>query len=257
MSSHNRFGRLLQCAAGRQLMLSPCLALFASSPSQYFSAGCPGSRAAVIRCRRRSIRSPARSHFHQQRTAATRQHAGDGSGQRYGTWPRDGELAAPRPRHETRARRRRACGTSPKTAQRFGPRQRALERRETAVTAHDFVFAWRKIVDPANASEYAFFLFPLKNAEASARRQANRVIRACMRSMTRRSSSTSNHPTAIFEKPVAYGTFAPIRQDFYEATQGRHAAPTPTRCCTTGRSRSQRGSTARICGSGRTRVLGR
>src|SRR5688572_16072525 len=34
------------------------------------------------------------------------------------------------------------------------------------VTAADFVFAWRKVVDPANASEYAFIMYYVKNAEA-------------------------------------------------------------------------------------------
>ena len=34
------------------------------------------------------------------------------------------------------------------------------------VTAHDFVFAWQTALDPATASEYAFILYPLKNAEA-------------------------------------------------------------------------------------------
>ena len=34
------------------------------------------------------------------------------------------------------------------------------------VTAHDFVFAWRTALDPANASQYAFILYPIRNAEA-------------------------------------------------------------------------------------------
>src|SRR3954467_9766626 len=34
------------------------------------------------------------------------------------------------------------------------------------VTANDFVFSWRKVVDPANASEYAFIMYAVKNAEA-------------------------------------------------------------------------------------------
>ena len=34
------------------------------------------------------------------------------------------------------------------------------------VTAHDFVFAWRKAADPAQASEYAFLMYYLKNGEA-------------------------------------------------------------------------------------------
>jgi len=34
------------------------------------------------------------------------------------------------------------------------------------VTAQDFVFAWRKAVDPATASQYAFIMYPINNAEA-------------------------------------------------------------------------------------------
>ncbi len=34
------------------------------------------------------------------------------------------------------------------------------------VTAHDFVFSWRLAVDPANASEYAFIVYPVKNGQA-------------------------------------------------------------------------------------------
>ena len=34
------------------------------------------------------------------------------------------------------------------------------------VTAHDFVFAWRHAVDPETASQYAFILYPILNAEA-------------------------------------------------------------------------------------------
>ncbi|MBD3646634.1 MAG: peptide ABC transporter substrate-binding protein, partial [Pseudomonadales bacterium] len=34
------------------------------------------------------------------------------------------------------------------------------------VTAHDFVYAWRLINDPANAAPYAAIMYPVKNAEA-------------------------------------------------------------------------------------------
>jgi oligopeptide transport system substrate-binding protein len=36
----------------------------------------------------------------------------------------------------------------------------------TPVTAHDFVFSWRRLVDPATAAEYAYMLAPVVNAEA-------------------------------------------------------------------------------------------
>src|SRR4051812_16416964 len=34
------------------------------------------------------------------------------------------------------------------------------------VTAEDFVFAWRRLVDPATAARYAYFLYVIKNARA-------------------------------------------------------------------------------------------
>lgn len=34
------------------------------------------------------------------------------------------------------------------------------------VTAQDFVFAWKRLVDPKTAAEYAFIAFPLKNAKS-------------------------------------------------------------------------------------------
>ncbi|QJE72099.1 peptide ABC transporter substrate-binding protein [Aerophototrophica crusticola] len=36
----------------------------------------------------------------------------------------------------------------------------------TPVTAEDFVFSWRRLVDPKTASDYAYFLWPVKNGEA-------------------------------------------------------------------------------------------
>ncbi|MFC7333679.1 peptide ABC transporter substrate-binding protein [Rhodocista pekingensis] len=36
----------------------------------------------------------------------------------------------------------------------------------TPVTAEDFAFSWRRLLDPALASQYAYFLWPVKNAEA-------------------------------------------------------------------------------------------
>ncbi|MCY4322258.1 MAG: ABC transporter substrate-binding protein, partial [Gammaproteobacteria bacterium] len=34
------------------------------------------------------------------------------------------------------------------------------------VTAHDFVFSWRKALEPETASLYAFIMYPIKHAEA-------------------------------------------------------------------------------------------
>jgi oligopeptide transport system substrate-binding protein len=42
----------------------------------------------------------------------------------------------------------------------------ALWSNGMPVTAQDFVFSWQRILDPKTAGKYAYFLYPLKNAEA-------------------------------------------------------------------------------------------
>ena len=48
----------------------------------------------------------------------------------------------------------------------FKLRQGALWSDGTPVTAHDFVFAWGRLADPATAAEYAYMLSPVVNADA-------------------------------------------------------------------------------------------
>jgi len=48
----------------------------------------------------------------------------------------------------------------------FWLRKNARWSDGSTVTAHDFVFAWRRVVDPKTASGYAFIMLPIKNAEA-------------------------------------------------------------------------------------------
>src|SRR3990170_2116958 len=47
----------------------------------------------------------------------------------------------------------------------FKLRPGALWSDGSPVTAHDFVFAWQRVVDPATAGEYAYMLAPVVNAE--------------------------------------------------------------------------------------------
>jgi oligopeptide transport system substrate-binding protein len=98
------------------------------------------------------------------------------------------------------------------------------------VTAHDFVFAWRTIADPANASEYAFILYYLKNAEAinagempadtlGVRAVSDRVLEV-----------EFERPVAFFDKLVAFAVYLPVREDFLGTVQ------TLRICSSTGRS---------------------
>ncbi|MFM8356554.1 MAG: peptide ABC transporter substrate-binding protein, partial [Gammaproteobacteria bacterium] len=92
------------------------------------------------------------------------------------------------------------------------------------VTAHDFVFAWRTVVDPASASQYAFILFPIRNAEAIATGQLP-VTELGVRAVDDRTLAIEfERPIAHFEKLVAYNTYYPVRESFHRTTQGRYGA---------------------------------
>ncbi|MBN1961314.1 MAG: peptide ABC transporter substrate-binding protein [Deltaproteobacteria bacterium] len=106
----------------------------------------------------------------------------------------------------------------------FYLRHNALWADGKPVTAHDFVFAWRLVVDPANASEYAFIMYPVKNAEG--------INTGKLKKDTLAVTAVDDYTLKIeFEKPcgyflglTAFATYLPVRQDFYKAHADRFAA---------------------------------
>jgi oligopeptide transport system substrate-binding protein len=96
------------------------------------------------------------------------------------------------------------------------------------VTAHDFVFAWRTALDPANASEYAFILFPILNATAINQGSLPVTELGATAVDDRTLTVQLERPTAYFDKLVAFTTYYPVRQDFYEAAAGRYGADADT-----------------------------
>lgn len=93
-----------------------------------------------------------------------------------------------------------------------------------SVTAHDFVFAWQNALDPATASEYAFILYPLKNAEAINKGQMP-VSALAVRALDNYTLTIElERPTAYFVKLTAFATYFPVRKDFYGSRQERYAA---------------------------------
>jgi oligopeptide transport system substrate-binding protein len=92
------------------------------------------------------------------------------------------------------------------------------------VTAHDFVFAWQTALDPATASEYAFILYPLKNAEAINTGQSPRDQLGARAISDWVLEVELEQPTAHFSKLVAFPTYFPIREDFYRGRDGRYGS---------------------------------
>jgi oligopeptide transport system substrate-binding protein len=92
------------------------------------------------------------------------------------------------------------------------------------VTAHDFVFAWRKVVDPVNASQYAFILYYVKNAEAINSKRMPVEQLGVSAVSDRVLQVEFERPVAFFDKLVAFGLYFPVREDFYTSRRGRYGA---------------------------------
>ena len=92
------------------------------------------------------------------------------------------------------------------------------------VTAADFIFAWQTALKPETASQYAFLLFAIKNAEAI----NNGELKPSELGVNAPDPYTLvielARPVPFFDKMLVFPTFLPIREDFYNATQGRYGA---------------------------------
>ena len=92
------------------------------------------------------------------------------------------------------------------------------------VTAHDFVFAWQQVANPASASEYAFLMRSFTNGEA--------IIAGEMPPESLGVEALDDHtlvahltaPTAYFLDLVTFISFRPVREDYYRAQGQVYAA---------------------------------
>ncbi len=92
------------------------------------------------------------------------------------------------------------------------------------VTAHDFVFAWRLVVDPANAAPYASLMFPIRNAEAIVAGKMPPEALGVSAPTDRQLEIAFEKPVPYFEKLAAFTSFFPVREDFYRSRSGNYAA---------------------------------
>ena len=92
------------------------------------------------------------------------------------------------------------------------------------VTAHDFVFAWRRVRDPATASAYAFIMYPVRNAEAINRGDLPKEALGVRAVGDRILEVEFEQPTPYFDKLVAFVTFYPVNDAFFESADGRFGA---------------------------------
>jgi oligopeptide transport system substrate-binding protein len=92
----------------------------------------------------------------------------------------------------------------------FKLRPGALWSDGSPVTAHDFVFAWQRVVDPATAGEYAYMLAPVVNAEditAGKKKPAEMGVKAVDDSTF---EVTLNAPTPYFLEMLTHQATYPV-----------------------------------------------
>lgn len=84
------------------------------------------------------------------------------------------------------------------------------------VTAADFAFAWKEVVKPENAAEYAYFIYPIVGAKEynEGTGSADDVKVTAVDDLTLEVVLTQ--PTEYFLSALAFGTMAPVNQKFYE-----------------------------------------
>jgi oligopeptide transport system substrate-binding protein len=96
------------------------------------------------------------------------------------------------------------------------------------VTAHDFVFAWRKVVDPATASEYANIMSPIRNADKVNSGKLPVTALGVQAVGDRELRVQFVKPVPYFAQLMAFNIFYPIREDFFNSTNGRYASSAET-----------------------------
>jgi oligopeptide transport system substrate-binding protein len=81
------------------------------------------------------------------------------------------------------------------------------------VTAEDFVWTWRRAVDPATGSKYAFVCYPIKNAEAIAAGQDKDVTSLGVRAIDPHTLEvTLKAPTGYFLSAITHHVFLPVNR---------------------------------------------
>lgn len=93
-----------------------------------------------------------------------------------------------------------------------------------AVTAHDFVYAWRRAISPDTGSQYAFILFPIENAAAINRGEQPVSTLGVSAAGDFRLEVRFERPCPYFAKLTAFMTYYPARQDVVERWDRAFAA---------------------------------
>ncbi|MBA2173788.1 peptide ABC transporter substrate-binding protein [Halobacillus locisalis] len=112
----------------------------------------------------------------------------------------------------------------------FDLREGAKWSNGDEVTAKDFVFAWRRAVNPATGSEYGPYMMNgvIKNAEAVSKGEMELDQLGVVAVDDYTLEVTLEKPTPYFKSMTAFGTFLPQNQSFVEEQGDKYALDAET-----------------------------
>lgn len=83
------------------------------------------------------------------------------------------------------------------------------------VTAHDFVFAWKSLLTPEFAADYAYFGYVFKNGQAFNKGEVGAEELGFKATGDYTLEVELEHPTSYFLSTLAFGVFAPVNEKAY------------------------------------------
>lgn len=106
----------------------------------------------------------------------------------------------------------------------FKIRKNAKWSDGSPVTAKDFIFSWKTALDPKTASEYSFILYHIKNAEAINTGKKPLSDLGVVAKDDQTLEITFEKPCGYFLSLTTFPTYMPIKEEFYNAQNGKYAA---------------------------------
>lgn len=106
----------------------------------------------------------------------------------------------------------------------FHLRKDALWSDGKPLKAQDFVFSWRRALDPKTASEYAFILYHVKNAEKINQGKLPIDQLGVVAKDAQTLEVTFEKPCGYFLGLTAFATYLPLREDFINQKKDKYAS---------------------------------
>lgn len=102
---------------------------------------------------------------------------------------------------------------------------------ETPITAEDFVYSWKRALNPASASKSAYLLYPIKGGQAYNIGEGSAENVAIEAVDDKTLKVTLERPTPYFLSLTAYTAYMPVKKEFHENQKDQFASSVDNMIC--------------------------